>query len=156
MNKNELISKMKIERERWNKLIEKIIELQQENEVITKKWILKDVVMHIYIYEQEIKNAIQSKTLKEHHFWRVAYPIKNKEIYLERETYTLEKLLALDRENFKELLSEIQQLQDEDIASQKFFADSRTKLQSLIKDNSYGHYHDHMPILEKRFNLTDY
>ena len=147
---------MKAERERWNNVIQKIIELKQENEIITKNWILKDVVMHIYIYEQEIKNAIQSKTLKEHHFWSVAYPTKNKEIYSERDTYNLEKLLELDRQNFEDLLSDIRQLQDEDIASQKFFSDSRTKLQNLIKDNSYGHYHDHIPILEKRFNLTDY
>ena len=156
LNKNELISKMKTERERWNNLIEKILELKQENEIITKQWILKDVVMDIYIYEQEIKNAIQSKTLKEHHFWSVSYPTKNKEIYLEREKYTLEKLLQLDEENFEELLCEIQQLQDEDTVSQKFFIDSRTKLQTLIKDNSYGHYHDHIAILVKRFHLTDY
>ena len=146
---------MKKERENWDRLINKIMILKKEDEIITKNWILKDVVMHIYIYELEIKKAIQTKSLKEHHFWTISYPKRNEEIFNDREKYSLEQVLELDKENFQSLLAEIEKLHDEDICSSKFFKDSRKLLQNLIKGNSYGHYHEHIPKLRKRFAITD-
>lgn len=154
MNKKELVEKMTEERNLWNRIIKEILNQSKGEEVISKNWILKDVIMHMYIYELEIKNALQTRALKQHHFWAIPYSKRNAEIYTKRDDYTLEKIFTLDKENFDLLVQEVQKLQDEDITSQKFFSDSRRTVQSLIKGNSYGHYHEHIPKLKKRFNLT--
>ncbi|MHA2101265.1 MAG: hypothetical protein ACW99A_21600, partial [Candidatus Kariarchaeaceae archaeon] len=61
--------------------------------------------------------------------------------------------LQKDKENYESLLKEIEKLNDEDIESQRFFKDSRKKVLTLIKGNSYGHYYEHYPVLTKRFNI---
>lgn len=153
MNKKELLTVMTDERRKWDIFLNKIIESNKADEIIEKNWILKDVILHMFRYDEEIKKAIKTRSLKDHRFWNISYPKRNAEIHLERDKYSLETVLQKDKENYESLLREIEKLNDEDIGSQHFFKDSRKKLLSLIKGNSYGHYYEHYPKLTKRFGI---
>ena len=147
------VSRMKTERDRWDKLIQEIIDRGFENEIIKNSWTLKDVICHIYWYEKELVKALEQRTLKTIPFWNQSIKTRNQIIYKQTKKVNLREALDTSVVVFHDLVQQIEKLLDTDLKSRSFFKDSKKTVYRLVEGNSTGHYSEHDYKLIKRFDL---
>ena len=155
LKKETLLKKLRYKRTQWDSTIDKIIKKGLENEIITKKWILKDIISHITWYEKELIKAIEDKTIAESEFWNMSYDERNELIYNETKEKTLEEILKESATINKILLEKIEKLSDEELNSDVFI---KRKTNTRVTHNFIGgitfwHYEDHEDVLIDRFDL---
>ena len=120
ITRSTLIKKMKHRRKQWDLTVESIVEKRLENDPISEKWILKDVIAHVAWYERELLDALEKKSTVNNRFWNMDVETRNAMIFDNTQNQTLSELLEDSRSIFDNLVKTIETLSDEELNSEHF------------------------------------
>ena len=151
MQKNELLAHLQSDYDTLMSVTQAIQAKGLENDIIDTKWVLKDVLSHLSLYEREAANALKKKTLENNSFYKRTDDDRNEENFNATHNKSFQELLDNSNKVFKDLYSEIEKLTQEELDG-KFPGMTRPVWQFIV-GQSYGHYPDHIPKLQKRFNV---
>ena len=151
MDKNKLIIKIKEDRSKLDELFKKIMDKQQENEVILNNWSLKDVIAHLSYYENEVLILLQNKTLIDHKFWNTSINERNKMIYNFTNSKSLETIINDANTIFNKIIAIIENMTENEL--EQVYPGMTRKIGNFVSNLTSGHYEEHDHILIKRFRL---
>ena len=115
MLKTELLENLQNKRDKLNKVVNQIKEQGSENEIIEKKWYLKDVIAHISYYENEVVKVLPAKSMEGKVFWKKADDERNKEIYAETTNFSLLEITDRANQIFNDLFQETTNLSQNEL-----------------------------------------
>ncbi len=151
MHKAELLQNLKAQHELLISVSKKIQEKGLENEIIDKKWVLKDVISHLSLYEREAVNVLKKKSMEDNPFYTRSDDDRNEENFTKTHAKSLKEITENANKTFKELYSETEKLNQPELDSS--FLGMKKSVGNFIAGESYAHYPDHIPKLQKRFNI---
>ena len=151
MEKSELLLNLKTEHDKLFSVATAILDKGLENEIIDKKWILKDTISHLTLYEREAVKVLKNKTAENNSFYTRTDDDRNEENFEDTHNKSLKEILEESNKIFKELVAETEKLSQEEL--DKTFPGMKKTLGNFIAGESYGHYPDHIPKLHERFNV---
>jgi hypothetical protein len=156
MKKRSFLQKMAEERSRWLELLARAGEDRLSIPGVEGELTLKDIVAHVSAYERGLV-----KWLEEAQVGRVAefqildHPdldYRNEEIYLANRDLTVQQVLDTSEIVFNRLVDLISKVSEQDLidsARSEWYVRPRWKqaraLWECIADDSYRHYHQHIP-----------
>lgn len=149
MNKAELLQNLKSQHDLLNNVSKKIQEKGLANEIIDKKWVLKDVISHLSLYEREAVNVLKKKSMENNSFYTRSDDDRNEENFTKTHVKRLQEITDSANKIFKELYSETEKLSQEELDIS--FPGMKKTVGNFIAGESYGHYPDHIPKLQQRF-----
>jgi hypothetical protein len=156
LNRSELISRLRSERQVWNLLLLEAGDDRLEEILPGGEWSLKDITAHICAYEDWLAGWLEASRRGE------VFPPsvttlpdqdeRNSMIYRQNRFRTAEDVLAEAAWVFDRLVSAVHALPDvelEDVARTNWFVkpywDENTPLWKCIAGDSFEHYHQHIP-----------
>ena len=151
MQKQELLENLKTEHDKLEDVVKKIQFMGVENEIIDKKWVLKDVISHLSMYEREAVKILKKKTIENNIFYTRTDDDRNEENFTATHGTNLQEIIESANSVYNELYNETDKLTQKELDS-KFPGMSQT-VGNFIAYQSYGHYPDHIPKLQKRFSV---
>ena len=149
------LKKMKYRRKHWDSLIKNIIKKDLDKEKISEKWYFKDVICHITWYDIEVLKALETKSIAESKFWDASISERNEMIFNDTQEITLDRILKESKRVFKDLISKIEDLSDEDLNSDEYIKRKSDKriTWDFVGANNFWHFEDHEDVLIERFDL---
>jgi hypothetical protein len=156
MDKAEFLDTMRWERERWEALLAEVGEPRMEQPGVSGDWSVRDIVAHVIAYERGLVEWLEAASRGE----SVTFPVldhpdvdrRNAAILRENEGRSLEDILLESRRVFERLLQVVQALSEEELVDAErteWYVKPRwgeaRALWKCIADDSYQHYHQHMP-----------
>jgi hypothetical protein len=156
MDKVEFLGAMRSERERWEALLAEVGEPWMERPGVSGDWSVRDIIAHVTAYERGLVEWLEAASRGE----SVGFPVldhpdvdyRNAAILRENEGRPLEDTLLESRRVFERLLQVVQALSEEELVDPKrteWTVKPRWKecrpLWKCIADDSYKHYHQHIP-----------
>jgi hypothetical protein len=156
MNKAEFLRTMRSERERWEALLAEVSEARMERPGVSGDWSVRDIIAHVTAYERGLVEWLEAASRGE----SVAFPVldhpdvdrRNAAILRENEGRPLEDILLESRRVFERLLQVVQALSEEELVDAERTAwtvkprwGEARALWRCIADDSYKHYHQHIP-----------
>jgi len=151
MNKAELLAKLKAEYDILMTVTKAIQSKGMENDIIDKKWLLKDVISHLSLYEREAVKVLQNKTVENNSFYKRTDDDRNEENFNATHNKSLQKIIEESNRVFKDLYNETEKLSQEEL--DEMFPGMNKAVSQFISGESYGHYPDHISKLQKRFSV---
>lgn len=151
MQKSELLQNLKERHDHMMSLVKKIQASGKENEIIDKKWFVKDSISHCIFYEDKMIDVLKKKTVEGNSFYKRSDDDRNEENFKATHNLSLQEIVKKANTIYKDLNKAIENLTQEEIDS-KFPGMTRT-VADFIAGQSFGHYDDHIPVLQKRFNV---
>lgn len=155
MNKKTFLKKIRYRRDKWNTLIETIIDHGLNEEMISTNWSVKDVISHITWYDKELTNALHQKSIVDNEFWNMRINERNEMIFQTTHEQPFEDVLNTSQETFNRLIEEIEKLTDIELNADNYIQRKSDKriTYDFIAGNNFYHYEDHADILIERFDL---
>jgi len=156
MNKAGFLDTMRAERERWEALLAEVGELRMERPGVAGDWSVRDIIAHVTAYERGLVEWLEAASRGE----SVGFPVldhpdvdyRNAAILRESEDRSLEDILLESQRVFERLLQMVQALSETELIDPhrtEWYVKPRWKearpLWKCIADDSYGHYHQHIP-----------
>ena len=117
MHKAELLQNLKAQHELLISVSKKIQEKGLENEIIDKKWVLKDVISHLSLYEREAVNVLKKKSMEDNPFYTRSDDDRNEENFTKTHAKSLKEITENANKTFKELYSETEKLNQQELDS---------------------------------------
>lgn len=151
IQKRELLDLLKREHENLFTVANTIQEKGLENEIVDKKWVLKDVISHIMLYEREAVKVLKKGSIENNNFYSRTDDDRNEENFQKTHSKSLEEILADAHEIYKGLLLETEKLGPIELDS--IWPGMKRPVKLFIIGESIGHYDDHIPKIQKRFNI---
>ncbi len=150
-----LLKKMLYRRKQWDLTIGSVLAKHVENERISQKWYLKDVIAHITWYERELLDALEKKSTVESKFWNMDVEERNEMIFESTQNQNITDLLVDSKEAFDNLVKKIETISDEDLNSDIYIKRKEgTRItHDFIGGITFWHYEDHEDALIDKFNL---
>jgi hypothetical protein len=156
MSKARFLKTMQAERERWEALLARLNATQMAQPGVTGDWSVKDIVAHVTAYEHGLVEWLEAASRGESiEFPDLDHPdvdYRNALIFQKKREWPLEEILLESKEVFRRLLQLVQALSEEDLVDPErtaWFVEPRWKehrpLWKCIADDSYKHYHQHIP-----------
>lgn len=155
IKKTTLLKKMIYRRKQWDLTIDSILEKGVENDRISQKWYLKDVIAHITWYERELLDALEMKSIVRSKFWNMDVEERNEMIFLNTQDLILNALLVDSKKTFDNLVNKIETLTDDELNSDIYIKRKEgTRItHDFIGGISFWHYEDHEDHLIDLFDL---
>lgn len=155
MNKTTFLKKIRYRRDKWNTLIETIINNGFKEVMISNHWSVKDVIAHITWYDKELTNALQQKSIVDNIFWNMQINKRNEMIFQKTHEQSFEDILKTSQETFNRLIEEIEKLTDIELNVDNYIQRKSDKriTYDFIAGNNFYHYEDHADILIEHFDL---
>lgn len=155
IKKSTFLKKLRYRRKHWDSTIDTIIANNLENEKISQKWYLKDIIAHITWYEKELLFALEHKSIVESEFWNMKVDERNNVIFTKTQENTLSDILTDSTKVFNNLIAKVEDLTHEDLNSENFVERKEgTRItHDFIGGISFWHYEDHEDALIDRFDL---
>ena len=146
---------MLYKRKQWDLTIDSVFTKRVENELVTQKWYLKDIIAHITWYERELLDALEKRSTAESKFWNMDVEKRNEMIFENTQDQTLTDLLADSKISFDNLVKMIETISDEDLNSDIYIKRKEgTRItHDFIGGITFWHYEDHEDPLIDKFNL---
>ncbi|MHA2024964.1 MAG: hypothetical protein ACW98U_03590 [Candidatus Thorarchaeota archaeon] len=146
---------MKFNRQLWDSTIESIFAKNVENEPISEKWFLKDVIAHLSWYEKELIDALEKRSIVESDFWNMDVEARNEMIFVNTQVLTLSELLEDSKNSFDKLVNKIQTISDDDLNSEIYIKRKEgTRItHDYIGGITFWHYEEHHDKLIDLFDL---
>ena len=150
-----MLKKMLYKRKQWDLTIDSVFTKRVENELVTQKWYLKDIIAHITWYERELLDALEKRSTAESKFWNMDVEKRNEMIFENTQDQTLTDLLADSKISFDNLVKMIETISDEDLNSDIYIKRKEgTRItHDFIGGITFWHYEDHEDALIDKFNL---
>jgi hypothetical protein len=126
-----------------------------ENEPVTSKWILKDVIAHISWYEKELLDGLQKQSIADSTFWNADVKTRNAMIFEKTQDLTLAELLTESKSIFERLLKEIETISDDDLNSDVYIKrkEGTRVTHDFIGGLTFWHAEEHEDVLIDIFDL---
>lgn len=161
MNQKTLRKKLIYGQNYFDTIIQQIVDKSFTNEIITKKWTIKDVLQHLAWYNVEVANAIKNKSLTKSKFWQQSIEERNEIIYTESAKKDFKTVKSKYNSSYEELMNQIGKLSDDEVNSDDFLdfsilknsGEPRKTFEFILGNSSPHHYLEHIDDLIERFNL---
>lgn len=151
MEKDELLQNLKSNHQLLISVSKKIQDKGLDNEIIDKKWVLKDVLSHLSLYEREAVNVLKMKSMENNSFYSRTDDDRNEENFTKTHDKSLQDILESSNEIFNDLYTLTSKLNQQELDGS--FSGMKKTVGEFIAGESYRHYPDHIPKLQKRFNV---
>ena len=120
MKRTTLMKKMRYHRKRWDLTIKSVFEKQLENEPVSQKWYLRDVIAHLTWYEKELLEALEKQSQVDSEFWNMEVEKRNDMIYRKTQEHSLNEIIQESKRTFEELIDVVATISDEDLNSDTY------------------------------------
>ena len=146
---------MKFNRKLWDLTIDSIIAMKAENDPVSQKWFLKDVIAHVSWYDKELLDALETRSIVESEFWNMDVEARNEFIFANTQDQTFPDLLKQSKTTFDKLLKTIETISDEDLNSDIYVKrkEGTRIIHDFIGGITYWHYEEHHDRLIDVFDL---
>lgn len=151
MEKVELLQNLQTNHQLLISISKKIQDKGLDTEIIDKKWVLKDVIAHLSFYEREAVNVLKKKSMENNPFYGRSDDDRNEENFTKTQNKSLEEILDNSNKIFTDLYELTSKLSQQELDGS--FPGMKKTVGNFIAGESYGHYPDHIPKLQKRFNV---
>ncbi len=155
IKKTTLLKKLRYRRKHWDSTIDRIIKDGLEEEMITAKWSVKDVINHITWYEKELVDALENRSIVDSKFWNMPVEERNEMIFNKAHDKPLHAVVEMSEMVFNDLITKIEEMNDEELNSDDYIKRKSDKriTHDFIGGISFWHYEDHEDVLIDYFNL---
>jgi uncharacterized damage-inducible protein DinB len=147
MTRSKFLSTLKSDRETWESLLAQFDQDQMTQPFTSENWALKDIIAHVTWYERQMVGVLQARTLVGSDLWDLPHNERNKTIFEENKHRPLNEVKREAQEVYKQLFEVLGTLSDEELVNSRKFSDMPEDWVpwKVIADNSFNHYHQHMP-----------
>jgi hypothetical protein len=156
MSKREFIEILCSERERWETCLGDVGEAQMIQPGVAGDWSVKDIVAHVTAYERGLvewlEAALRGELLELPDLDHPDVDRRNAAIFLQNQGRPLVEVLRESKQVFERLLELVRGLSEAELTEPErtdWFVRSRWNesrpLWKCIADDSYKHYHQHIP-----------
>jgi uncharacterized damage-inducible protein DinB len=147
----QLIANIQNEREGWQALIEQIDQERLTSPGVAGSWSVKDIIAHITWFEREMVSLVKAHALVGSELWNLPTDERNAAIYEEIRGASLDRVLEDSAQVHQQILELLPTLSDKDLTNPESFPDMPPDWQPwlIIAQNTYEHYQQHIPDLEK-------
>jgi len=156
MTKARFLETLQAERSAWEALLDEVGEERVSEPGAAGDWSVKDIIAHVTAYERGLVEWLEAASRGEAvTFDLLDHPdldYRNAVIYAENRDRPLEEVLRASEAVFRRLLARVEALPEEDLLDPgrtAWFVEPRWKqrraLWECIADDSYRHYHQHVP-----------
>ena len=153
----EIIEKVKHERATWEVLIEQIEQERFTQPGVAGSWSVKDIIAHITWHEREMVGLVKAHALVGSELWNLPTDERNAAIYDEISEQPLEQVLEESTQVSQQLIDMLPSLTDQDLTNPESFPGMPPDWQPwmIIAQNTYEHYQDHIPDIERWISEGD-
>jgi hypothetical protein len=166
LSKPEFLETMRSERERWEALLAQADEAQLVQPGVAGDWSIKDIIAHVTAYERGLVKWLEAASRRE----SIEFPLldhpdvdhRNAVIFSENQDRPLPDVLLESRQVFQKLLELVHALPEQQLLDPhltEWFVTPRWNqsrpLWKCIADDSYKHYHQHIPGIRARLDQIE-
>ncbi len=157
MNKSEFLDAMRSARAEWEALLAEIGEARMTAPSLPNGWSVKDLIAHITWHEREAAGIIEQRALAGSDWWNLSTDDRNVLIYAENQDRPLDEVLAEAKPAYENFKTAAETLSDQDLVDSSQFRDMPPDWQpwQVLADNSFEHYHQHIPDLREWLENLD-
>lgn len=157
MKKADLLDLLQRERSAWNELLARVDPQRMEEPGAAGAWSVKDLIAHVTWYEREITAAFQARALKGSPLWEKSPADRNRMIYEQHHSQSLEMVLADSRRAYSELVQVVRAMAEAELNEPERLNSWPEGLPPwrLLAENSYEHYQAHRAELEQWLEAAD-
>ncbi len=151
MNKDEVITRVRTERSRWNDIIAHIDDDLMLKPGVEGDWSAKDVLAHVIWYEREIIGLLRARAFVGSDLWALPLDERNAGVHAETKSMTLEEVRAESERVFPELLEQLEALPEDAYGDPSSFPGMPAEWEPwfIIAGNTFNHYPDHIESLRQ-------
>ena len=151
MEKSEVISRVRTERNRWKEIMARIDDDLMLKSGIEGHWSAKDILAHVMWYEREIVGMLRSRALVGSDLWALPLDERNAGVYEETKNMTLADVRAEFARVFPELLELLEALPEDAYGDASCFQAMPAEWDPwfVIAGNTFNHYLDHTESLRQ-------
>lgn len=157
MDKQQILSALEIEREKFLKLTESLSEPQMLEAGVEGEWSVKDILAHIATWESELVTFMaQLKQGKKPRTNLMSGKVDelNKQFYENNKDRPLDRILADFKAVRKQTIKYVEMFSDKELTDPKFSAHTKgNALWEMIEGDSFGHEGRHREEIEKWLQL---
>ena len=145
MEKDEVISRVRTERSRWNDIMAQIDDDLMLKPGVEGDWSAKDILAHVMWYEREMVGMLKSRALVGSDLWSLPLDERNAGVHEETKNMTLDEVRAESARVFPELLEQLELLPSEACNDSAHFEHMPAEWEPwfVISGNTFNHYSDH-------------
>ena len=145
MEKDEVISRVRTERSRWNDIMAQIDDDLMLKPGVEGDWSAKDILAHVMWYEREMVGMLKSRALVGSDLWSLPLDERNAGVHEETKNMTLDEVRAESARVFPELLEQLELLPSEAYNDSAHFEHMPAEWEPwfVISGNTFNHYSDH-------------
>ena len=151
MNKDEVITRVRTERSRWNDIIARIDDDLMLKPGVEGDWSAKDILAHVIWYEREIVGLLRARAFVGSDLWALPLDERNAGVHEETKSMTLEEARAESERVFPDLLEQLEALPEDAYGDPSSFPGMPAEWEPwfIIAGNTFNHYPDHTESLRQ-------
>jgi len=154
MKKNEFLEMIRSARSDLDSVLAEFTKEQMEVVGVGKEWTVKDLIAHISWYENEMVNILRQHSFEGSDWWNLSDQERNAAIYSATRNEELVSVLEIESLTYKTMLELLEGLDEPDLNDPSAFTGMPPEWQpwSVIADNTFEHYLDHIDQLKELLN----
>ncbi|MDE2860672.1 MAG: DinB family protein [Chloroflexota bacterium] len=151
MNKEEVITRVRTERSRWNDIIAQINDDLMLKPGVEGDWSARDILAHVIWYEREIVGLLRARAFVGSDLWALPLDERNAGVHEETRSMTLEEVRAESERVFPDLLEQLEALPEDAYGDPSSFPGMPAEWEPwyIIAGNTFNHYPDHIESLRQ-------
>ena len=151
MNKDDVITRVRTERSRWNDIIAHIDDDLMLKPGVEGDWSAKDIFAHVIWYEREIVGLLRARAFVGSDLWALPPDERNAGVHEETRSMTLEEVRAESERVFPDLLEQLEALPENAYGDPSSFPGMPAEWEPwfIIAGNTFNHYPDHTESLKQ-------
>ena len=151
MNKDEVITRVRIERSRWSEIIDHIDDDLMLKPGVEGDWSAKDILAHVIWYEREIVGLLRARAFVGSDLWALPVDERNAGVHEETRSMTLDELRDESERVFPDLLEQLEALPEDAYGDPSSFPGMPAEWEPwfIIAGNTFNHYPDHTESLRQ-------
>ncbi len=148
MNHATLLAKLRAERATFDALLDRIDPAHMLTPGAEGSWSVRDVVVHICWYDNQVAQIVGERTLDASSMWNLSVDERNAVMIDLSRNKTLGEVLEEARAAFQRMLDEVSRLSEEDLQDpQRMGLPPEWIPGQAIAFSTYRHYRQHIPSL---------
>ncbi len=151
MEKSEFLNTLSKDRDAWEALLRRVSHEEMNEPSLPGGWSVKDVIAHVTWHEREMIKLLETRSFVGSDWWELAIDKRNELIYEQYKDQPLEEVLESAKLDYAGFLAAFGPITDEELNDPSYFEYFPPDREpwNVIAGNTYEHYRDHMPDIEK-------
>ncbi len=151
MEKSEFLNTLSKDRDAWEALLARVSYEEMTEPGLPGGWSVKDVIAHVTWHEREMIKLLETQSFVGSDWWELAIDERNELIYEQYKDQPLEEVLESAKLDYAGFLAAFGPITDEELNGPSYFEYFPPDREpwNIIAGNTYEHYRDHMPDIEK-------